>query len=192
MSAEKSQSSMLPQVSSSIGTTIATEFPSLLTNLLPMMNRNESTATALPSQSKQSTVLFSSNNGVIDDPFIQSLAAEQAASAHNYDLLSHRHKRVRTMHAKCHSTFSLRKVRRPLRYGDQSTRPSNVQLLLGIEVDSLFEIIGNCVSLDANINAQQTAAANQRLIFNAKTTTDLTAPSINLFRSDDENPSEFT
>jgi hypothetical protein len=38
--------------------------------------------------------MFSSNNGVIDDPLIQSLAAEQAASAHNYDLLSHRHKRV--------------------------------------------------------------------------------------------------
>lgn len=48
-----------------------------------------------PQQSKPSAIVFSSNNGVIDDPLIQSLAAEQAASAHNYDLLSYRHKRVR-------------------------------------------------------------------------------------------------
>jgi hypothetical protein len=62
-----------------------------------MMNESESTsATSAPPlpQSKQSAIIFSSNNGVIDDPLIQSLAAEQAASAHNYDLLSHRHKRV--------------------------------------------------------------------------------------------------
>ena len=89
-SSEKSQTSTVAQSSSS-----ATELPSLLTILMPMMNGNESTPGALlPSQSKQSAVMFSSNNGVIDDPLIQSLAAEQAASAHNYDLLSHRHKRV--------------------------------------------------------------------------------------------------
>ncbi len=77
----------------------------MMTLLLPMMNATESTgivSTAAaappplppPSQTKQSAIIFSSNNGVIDDPLIQSLAAEQAASAHNYDLLSHRHKRV--------------------------------------------------------------------------------------------------
>lgn len=69
------------------------ELPSVSTLLLPMTSTNESTS--IPSQPvKQAAVMFSSNNGVIDDPLIQSLAAEQAASAHNYDLLSHRHKRV--------------------------------------------------------------------------------------------------
>ncbi|CAF4420846.1 unnamed protein product, partial [Adineta steineri] len=63
-------------------------------------------------------------------------------------------------------------VRRPLRYGDQSTRPSNIQFLL-----------------DANINAQQTAAANQRLMFNTNNTHDLTTLSTNLFLNDCENPS---
>ena len=59
-----------------------------------MMNGTESTSAPQP---KQSAVMFSSNNGVIDDPLIQSLAAEQAASAHNYDILSHRHKRVKNI-----------------------------------------------------------------------------------------------
>ena len=53
-----------------------------------------------PPQPKQPAIIFSSNNGVIDDPLIQSLAAEQAASAHNYDLLSHRHKRVSDIYQK--------------------------------------------------------------------------------------------
>lgn len=91
-SLEKSQVLTMTQTSSA-----TTELPSLLTILMPMVNGNESTSVAaasLPSQSKQSAVMFSSSNGVIDDPLIQSLAAEQAASAHNYDLLSHRHKRV--------------------------------------------------------------------------------------------------
>jgi hypothetical protein len=60
-----------------------------------MMNGTESTSTTSAPQPKQSAIIFSSNYGVIDDPLIQSLAAEQAASAHNYDLLSHRHKRVK-------------------------------------------------------------------------------------------------
>jgi hypothetical protein len=82
-----------PQTTSS-STNTTTELPSLLTLLLPMMNGVESTpATSLP-QPKQPAIMFTSNNGVIDDPLIQSLAAEQAASAHNYDLLSHRNKRV--------------------------------------------------------------------------------------------------
>jgi hypothetical protein len=69
-----------------------TDLPPLLTLLLPMMNGVETNP--LPPQPKPPAIIFSSNNGVIDDPLIQSLAAEQAASAHNYDLLSHRHKRV--------------------------------------------------------------------------------------------------
>lgn len=78
-----------------------TELPSLLTLLLPMMNGIDSNSTTptptpqAPSQTKPPAIIFSSNNGVIDDPLIQSLAAEQAASAHNYDLLSHRNKRVK-------------------------------------------------------------------------------------------------
>ena len=59
-----------------------------------MINGTESISAPPPPQSKQPAIVFSSNNGVIDDPLIQSLAAEQAASAYNYDLLSHRHKRV--------------------------------------------------------------------------------------------------
>ncbi|CAF0979180.1 unnamed protein product [Rotaria magnacalcarata] len=132
-----------------------TEVPSVLTLLLPMMNGTE--PTSVP-QTKQSSIIFSSNNGVIDDPLIQSLAAEQAASAHNYDLLSHRYKRVR----------------RPLRYGDQSTRPSNIQLLI-----------------NANINAQQTAAANQRLLYNTNNTPDLTVSSNDVFHNDCENSSNI-
>jgi hypothetical protein len=97
ISLDQSQPPPLPQTTSSTNTT---ELPSLLTLLLPMMTGSESTSTAsapsLP-QPKQSAIMFSSNNGVIDDPLIQSLAAEQAASAHNYDLLSHRHKRVSDM-----------------------------------------------------------------------------------------------
>jgi hypothetical protein len=46
-------------------------------------------------------------------------------------------------------------------------------------------------SLDANINAQQTAAANQRLMFNTNNTPDLATSSDNLFRSDCENPSHI-
>lgn len=80
-----------------------TELPAMFTLLLPMMNGVESgTSNSTPlsqapttNQSKQPAIMFTSNNGVIDDPLIQSLAAEQAASAHNYDLLSHRNKRVR-------------------------------------------------------------------------------------------------
>jgi hypothetical protein len=46
--------------------------------------------------------------------------------------------------------------------------------------------------LDANINAQQTAAAaNQRLMFSTNNTPDLSTSSDNLFPSDCENPSEF-
>ncbi len=89
LSLEQSQPPPLQQTTSSTNAT--TELPSLLTLLLPMMNGTESTPAPQP---KQSAVMFSSNNGVIDDPLIQSLAAEQAASAHNYDILSHRHKRV--------------------------------------------------------------------------------------------------
>jgi hypothetical protein len=88
---EQSQvpSSSVP-ITTSVNTT--TELPPLLTLLLPMMNGVESNS--LPPQPKPPAIIFSSNNGVIDDPLIQSLAAEQAASAHNYDLLSYRHKRV--------------------------------------------------------------------------------------------------
>ncbi|UJR35597.1 hypothetical protein I4U23_028348 [Adineta vaga] len=163
ISREQPSSSLLLQTSTVVtsASNTTTELPSLLTLLLPMMNGSETTSTSstpsLP-QPKQPGIIFSSNNGVIDDPLIQSLAAEQAASAHNYDLLSHRHKRVR----------------RPLRYGDQSTRPSNIQLLL-----------------DANLNAQQTAAANQRLLFNTNNTHDLPTSTNNLFRSDCENPNDL-
>ncbi|UJR10374.1 hypothetical protein I4U23_014579 [Adineta vaga] len=63
-------------------------------------------------------------------------------------------------------------VRRPLRYGDQSTRPSNTQLLL-----------------DANINAQQTATAvNHRLTFNDL---NISTTQNNPFRSDCENPMTY-
>jgi hypothetical protein len=93
ISLEQPQTSSLPPTTSSTST-ITTELPSLLTLLLPMINGPESTSVPSSSQLKQSAIMFSSNNGVIDDPLIQSLAAEQAASAHNYDLLSHRHKRV--------------------------------------------------------------------------------------------------
>ena len=86
---------------SSNGTSTTTELPPLLTLLLPMMNGTEAVSTAAavllpptPPQSKSSAIIFSSNNGVIDDPLIQSLAAEQAASANKYDLLSYRYKRV--------------------------------------------------------------------------------------------------
>lgn len=68
--------------------------------------------------------------------------------------------------------YLFEKVRRPLRYGDQSTRPSNIQFLL-----------------DANINAQQTAAANQRLLYNSNNPPDLPTSSDHPFRSDCENPS---
>ena len=49
------------------------------------------------------------------------------------------------------------------------------------------------LSLDANINAQQTAAAaaNQRLMFSTNNTPDLPTSSDNLFRSDCENPSNI-
>ncbi|CAF4203684.1 unnamed protein product, partial [Rotaria magnacalcarata] len=76
-------------------TNTTTELPPLLTLLLPMMNGVEPTPPPSVPQPKQPAIVFSSNNGIIDDPLIQSLAAEQAASAHNYDLLSYRHKRVR-------------------------------------------------------------------------------------------------
>ena len=79
-----------PPIPTSANTT--SEFSPLLTLLLPMMNSVEPTPP--PPQPKPSAIIFSSNNGVIDDPLIQSLAAEQAASAHNYDLFSYRHKRV--------------------------------------------------------------------------------------------------
>jgi hypothetical protein len=95
ISLEQSQLHPLPQTTTTtLSTNTTTELPSLLTLLLPMMNGSELTSTASVLQPKQSAIMFSSNNGVIDDPLIQSLAAEQAASAHNYDLLSHRHKRV--------------------------------------------------------------------------------------------------
>ena len=75
--------------------TPTTELPPLATLLLPMINTVEPTLLPPPPlQPKQPAIVFSSNNGFIDDPLIQSLAAEQAASAHNYDLLAHRHKRV--------------------------------------------------------------------------------------------------
>ncbi len=51
------------------------------------------------------------------------------------------------------------------------------------------------LSLDANINAQQTAAAaaaaNQRLMFSTNNTPDLPTSSDSLFRSDCENPSNI-
>jgi hypothetical protein len=81
-----------PSVPITTSANTTTELPPLLTLLLPMMNGVESNPP--PPQPKPPAIIFSSNNGVIDDPLIQSLAAEQAASAHNYDLLSHRHKRV--------------------------------------------------------------------------------------------------
>lgn len=72
-----------------------TELPPLITLLLPMMNGvDPPPPPPPPPQPKPPAIVFSSNNGIIDDPLIQSLAAEQAASAHNYDLLSYRHKRV--------------------------------------------------------------------------------------------------
>ncbi|CAF0889864.1 unnamed protein product [Rotaria sp. Silwood1] len=153
------QSSTQPPITTTTNTT--TELPPLLTLLLPMMNGVEPTPQPPPPpQPKPPAIIFSSNNGIIDDPLIQSLAAEQAASAHNYDLLSYRHKRVR----------------RPLRYGDQSTRPSNIQLLL-----------------DANINAQQNAAAaaNQRLMLNTNNNANFPISSDNPFQSDCENPNDL-
>lgn len=42
---------------------------------------------------------------------------------------------------------------------------------------------------DANINAQQTAAANQRLLYNSTNPPDLPTSSDHPFRSDCENPS---
>ncbi|CAM4816236.1 unnamed protein product [Rotaria magnacalcarata] len=167
MPMEQSQVSSIPPPPPSLppqtqpittSTNTTTELPPLLTLLLPMMNGVEPTPPPSVPQPKQPAIVFSSNNGIIDDPLIQSLAAEQAASAHNYDLLSYRHKRVR----------------RPLRYGDQSTRPSNIQLLL-----------------DANINAQQNAAANQRLMFNANNNTNFLTSIDNPFRSDGENPNDL-
>ncbi len=92
LSLEQPQHPPVPQTISSTSTT--NELPSLLTLLLPLMNGSESTPNTSIPQPKQSAIMFSSNNGLIDDPLIQSLAAEQAASAHNYDLLSHRNKRV--------------------------------------------------------------------------------------------------
>ncbi len=88
------EQSQIPPATAPITTSAntTTELPPLLTLLLPMMNAVESNPP--PPQPKPPAIIFSSNNGVIDDPLIQSLAAEQAASAHNYDLLSHRHKRV--------------------------------------------------------------------------------------------------
>ncbi|CAF2952983.1 unnamed protein product [Rotaria sp. Silwood2] len=160
MSMEQSQVASIqpPQPPITTSTNTTTELPPLLTLLLPMMNGVEPTPPP-PPQPKPAAIIFSSNNGIIDDPLIQSLAAEQAASAHNYDLLSYRHKRVR----------------RPLRYGDQSTRPSNIQLLL-----------------DANINAQQNAAAaNQRLMFNSNNNVNFSTSSDNPFRSDCENPNDL-
>lgn len=95
MSTEQAQG---PPATAPMTTTNTTELPPLLTLLLPMMNGVEAhpppPSLPPPPQSKPPAIIFSSNNGVIDDPLIQSLAAEQAASAHNYDLLSHRHKRV--------------------------------------------------------------------------------------------------
>jgi hypothetical protein len=90
------EQSQVPPVTAPITTSAntTTELPPLLTLLLPMMNAVESNPPPPPPQPKPPAIIFSSNNGVIDDPLIQSLAAEQAASAHNYDLLSHRHKRV--------------------------------------------------------------------------------------------------
>ena len=100
LSLDQPQTSSLPSTASSTSTT-TTELPSVLTLLLPIINGPDPTSVAAasvpptpPPQLKQPAVMFSSNNGVIDDPFIQSLAAEQAASAHNYDLASHRLKRV--------------------------------------------------------------------------------------------------
>ena len=92
MATEQTQA---PPSSTPVTTTAntTTELPSLLTLLLPMMNGVETNPPPVP-QPKPPAIIFSSNNGVIDDPLIQSLAAEQAASAHNYDLLSYRHKRV--------------------------------------------------------------------------------------------------
>jgi hypothetical protein len=91
-----------PPITTSSTTAITTELPPLLTLLLPMMNGTEPTPPPPPPQPKPPAIIFSSNNGVIDDPLIQSLAAEQAASAHNYDLLSYRHKRVRSFFQKIH------------------------------------------------------------------------------------------
>lgn len=45
--------------------------------------------------------------------------------------------------------------------------------------------------LDANINAQQTAAVNQRLMFSTNNNPDLPTSSDNLFRSDCDNPSNI-
>jgi hypothetical protein len=108
LSLEQPQTSSLLSTASSTSAT-TTELPSVLTLLLPIINGPESTSVAAaasapplpPPQLKQSSVMFSSNNGVIDDPLIQSLAAEQAASAHNYDPLLHRHKRVSDIWGKC-------------------------------------------------------------------------------------------
>ncbi|CAF4903656.1 unnamed protein product, partial [Rotaria socialis] len=70
-SLEQNQPPALSTATASVNTT--TEIPSVLTLLLPMMNGTESTSVP---QTKQSSIIFSSNNGVIDDPLIQSLAAE--------------------------------------------------------------------------------------------------------------------
>jgi hypothetical protein len=100
MSMEQSQ---IPPPSAPITTSAntTTELPPLLTLLLPMMNGGVE-LNPPPPQPKPPAIIFSSNNGVIDDPLIQSLAAEQAASAHNYDLLSYRHKRVNYFSQKFH------------------------------------------------------------------------------------------
>lgn len=188
MTTEQAQ---VPANTTPMTNTSNTELPPLLTLLLPMMNGVESHPPApLPAQSKPPAIIFSSNNGVIDDPLIQSLAAEQAASAHNYDLLSHRHKRVSfSMVSFLFNILFFIKVRRPLRYGDQSTRPSNIQFLLGKSLESSVFLSQIFRSADANINAQQTAAANQRLLYNSNNPPDLPTTSDHPFRSDCENPS---
>ena len=90
ISKEQSQlASLLPRPTSPIA--LSTDLSPSLSLLLPMTTNH---GTDYTPPSKPTAIMFSSTNGVIDDPLIQSLAAEQAASAHNYDLLSHRYKRV--------------------------------------------------------------------------------------------------
>ena len=122
---------LLPRPTSPIA--LSTDLSPSLSLLLPMTTTTNNGTDYTP-PSKPTSIMFSSTNGIIDDPLIQSLAAEQAVSAHNYDLLSHRYKRVSDR--RCHRrrtphSFSFQQVRRPLRYGDQSNRSSNIQLLLG-------------------------------------------------------------
>ncbi|CAF0807539.1 unnamed protein product [Didymodactylos carnosus] len=93
----------------------------------PLSNSNHSGITTTVTTSNSNNIRLNSTNSVIqpiDDPLIQSLAAEQAATAAK-----------RMMND---STFlsGHKRVRKPLRYGDQAIRASNMQTLLSDAVQN--------------------------------------------------------